>query len=153
MLMEEDGKGNVFRVAKQMVGLNKDITASGCVKGVDGRTIVAEEKIMQRWKEYYERLLNEKFEWNKDSIREINEVEASMDERVISAAEVRLAISKAKSGKAAGPPGVAADMLKAAGESGVRWMTDICNEVVSSGEIIIFIINVLRHFFHTKARV
>ena len=33
MLEEEDGKGNVFRVAKQMVGLNKDITASGCVKG------------------------------------------------------------------------------------------------------------------------
>ena len=33
MLVEEDGKGNAFRVAKQMVGLNKDITASGCVKG------------------------------------------------------------------------------------------------------------------------
>ena len=50
MLVEEDGKGNVFGVAKQMVGLNKDITASGCVKGADGRTIVEEEKIMQRWK-------------------------------------------------------------------------------------------------------
>ena len=32
MLVKEDGRGNVFRVAKQMVGLNKDITASGCVK-------------------------------------------------------------------------------------------------------------------------
>src|SRR6267154_2117185 len=94
MLVEEDGKGNVFRVAKQMVGLNKDITASGCVKGADGRTIVEEEKIMQRWKEYYERLLNDE-----------------------------------------GPSGVAADMLKAAGEAGVKWVTDICNEVVSSGEI------------------
>src|SRR5437899_10153489 len=40
MLEEEDGKGSVFRVAKQMVGLNKDITASECVKGVDGRTVV-----------------------------------------------------------------------------------------------------------------
>src|SRR2546425_7014705 len=46
MLVEEDGKGNVFRVAKQMVGLNKDVTASGCVKGVDGRIIVEEKKIM-----------------------------------------------------------------------------------------------------------
>ena len=36
MLVEEDGKGNVFRVAKQMVRLNKDITASGCVKGAGG---------------------------------------------------------------------------------------------------------------------
>ena len=33
MLEAEDGKGNVFRVAQQMVGLNKDIPASGCVKG------------------------------------------------------------------------------------------------------------------------
>src|SRR6267154_698996 len=54
---------------------------------------------------------------------------------VLSAAEVRLAISEAKSGKAAGPSGVATDMLKAAGELGVRWVADICSEVVSSGEI------------------
>ena len=33
MLEEEDGKDNVFRVAKQVVGLNKDITVSECVKG------------------------------------------------------------------------------------------------------------------------
>ena len=33
MLEAEEGKENVFRVSKQMVGLNKDITASGCVKG------------------------------------------------------------------------------------------------------------------------
>src|SRR2546425_19580 len=40
MLEEADGKGSVFRVAKQMVGLNKDIDASGFVKGVDGRIVV-----------------------------------------------------------------------------------------------------------------
>src|SRR6266516_668899 len=137
-LVEEDGKGNVFRVAKQMVGLNKNITASGCVKGVDGRTIVEEGGIMQRWKEYYDQLLNEEFDWNKDSIGssdEMNKVVTPVDERVISVDEVRLAIAKAKSGKAAGPSGVAVDMLKAAGEAGVRWVTDICNEVVSGGVV------------------
>src|SRR2546425_1622123 len=111
MLEEEDGKGCVFRVAKQMVGLNKDIAASGCVRGVDGRIVVEEEGIMQRWKEYYEQLLNEEFDWNKDNIGSIgvmNREEASVDERLISVSEVRLAIAKAKSGKAAGPSGVAA---------------------------------------------
>src|SRR5207245_1188944 len=113
MLEAEDGKGNVFRVAKEMVGLNKDITASGCVRGIDGRTVVEEEGIMQRWKEYYEQLLNEEFDWNKDSIGSIyvmNGEETSVDERLISVSEVRLAIAKAKSGKATGPSGVAADM-------------------------------------------
>src|SRR3989441_6535610 len=138
MLEEEDGKGSVFRVAKQMFGLNKDIAASGCVKGVDERIVVEEEGIMQRWKEYYEQLLNEEFDWNKDNIGStdvMNREEASVDERLISVSEVRLAIAKAKSGKAAEPSGVATDMLKAAGEAGVKWVADICNEVVRSGVV------------------
>ena len=65
----------------------------------------------------------------------MNKEEASVDEREISMSEVRLAVAKAKSGKAAGPSGVAADMLKAAGEAGVKWVTDICNEVVRSGVV------------------
>ena len=58
-----------------------------------------------------------------------------MDGRVISADEVRLVIFKATSGKATGPSGIAADMLKAVGESRVKWVTDICNEGVSSGVV------------------
>src|SRR3989442_13776656 len=107
-------------------------------EGVDGRIVVKEEGIMQRWKEYYEQLLNEEFDWNKDNIGSIdvmNTEEASVDERLISVSEVRLAIAKAKSGKAAGPSGVAADMLKATGEAEMKWVTDICNEVVRSGVV------------------
>ena len=56
----------------------------------------------------------------------MNREEASVDERLISVSEVRLAIAKTKSGKAAGPSGVAADMLKAAGggegEMGDRYL-------------------------------
>src|SRR5206468_9992165 len=44
-------------------------------------------------------------------------------------------ICMAKSSKATGPSGLAADMLEAAGESGMKWVKDICNEVVSSGVV------------------
>jgi len=37
--------------------------------------------------------------------------------------------------KAAGPSGVVADMLKAAGEAGTRWITNVCNSVVREGRI------------------
>src|SRR3989442_13204873 len=76
---------------------------------------------MQRWKEYYEQLLNEEFDWNKDSIGSIggtDKVEASVDEREISVSEVRLAITKAKSGKAAGATGVTGEKFKGAGGGG-----------------------------------
>jgi len=33
-----------------------------------------------------------------------------------------------KNSKAAGPCGVVADMSKAAGNAGVTWITDVCNE-------------------------
>ena len=42
---------------------------------------------------------------------------------------------KAKSGKAPGPNGGVGEMLKAAGDVGIQWMTDLCNAVVSEGKI------------------
>jgi len=40
-----------------------------------------------------------------------------------------------KSGKAVCPSGITAEMLKAAGEDGVRWATDKCNAIVKEGRI------------------
>ena len=53
----------------------------------------------------------------------------------ISEEEVEAAIGKMKLGKASGPSGVVADMLKAAGEDGTRWMTELRNAVVRDGKI------------------
>ena len=49
--------------------------------------------------------------------------------------EVRAAIAKMKNGKAAGPSGVGVEMLKAAWEERVLWVTDLCNAVVREGRI------------------
>ena len=49
--------------------------------------------------------------------------------------EVEAAIGKMMLGKAAGPSGVVADMLKAAGDNGTRWMTELCNAVVRDSKI------------------
>lgn len=51
----------------------------------------------------------------------------------ISVDEVRAAIAKMKTGKAAGPSGIGAEMLKATGEDGVAWVADLCNAVVKEG--------------------
>ena len=39
-----------------------------------------------------------------------------------------------KEGKAAGPSGVVAEILNAAGESGVAWITDICSLIIKEGK-------------------
>ena len=58
MLVDEDGKGNLFRVAKQMRKKNRDVVGGGDVKDVDGTIVVDERKTMEIWKTYYEKLMN-----------------------------------------------------------------------------------------------
>ena len=45
----EDGKGNVFRLAKQLVSKNRDVVCVSCVKDDDGKIVVEEDKLME-WK-------------------------------------------------------------------------------------------------------
>ena len=48
---------------------------------------------------------------------------------------MKVAIKKTKLGKAPGPSGVVAEMLKAAGDVGIQWMTDLCDAVVTEEKI------------------
>ena len=60
---------------------------------------------------------------------------SKQSQKEISVHEVKSAICKMKNDKSAGPTGVVAEMLKASGESGVRWMTDLFNVVVKTGKV------------------
>ena len=54
---------------------------------------------------------------------------------MISKEEVRQAIQDLKVRKAAGPSSVTGEMIKAAGEQAVDWMTSICNRIVKEEAI------------------
>jgi hypothetical protein len=132
-LDEEDRKGTVFRVAKQIVGRNRDVVGSGCAKDTDGKIVVEEEELMEVWRAYYNKLANEEFPWNRDTLTEVDAVCGPSEE--ITFEEVKAAVKKMKNCKAAGPSGVVADMVKAAGDAGSSWITEICNLVVKEGKI------------------
>ena len=85
------------------------------MKGDNGELIVSEEKVTDRWREYFEMLLNEEIEWNDELSAEY--VEGPDD--IISKEEVRQAIQDLKVRKAAGPSGVTGEMIKVAGEQAV----------------------------------
>ena len=112
--------------AKQKKKERKDITGTNCLKGDNGELLVSEEQVSGRWREYFEKLLNEENEWNDDLSAEYVEGPADM----ISKEEVRQAIQDLKVRKAAGPSGVTAEMIKAAGKQAVDWLTSICNRIV-----------------------
>ena len=103
----------------------------GCGKDKEGKIVFDEVEIKEVWKEYFEKLLNEEFDWDRNSLPEAEPVSGPAEK--ISVVEVRAAIAKAKSGKAAGPSGVVSEMLKAAGEEGEKWVADLCNSIVREG--------------------
>ena len=47
-------------MAKQMVKERQDITRLNCIKGAPGKVIVDDKGIKDCWKEYMEKLMNEK---------------------------------------------------------------------------------------------
>ena len=89
--------------------------------------------MLEVWRTYYEKLSNEEFQWNKETLPAADATEGPCEK--ITTAEVQAAIKKMKWSKAAGPSGVVSDMLKAAGEAGIIWVTDLCNAVVRDGRI------------------
>lgn len=132
-LDEQDEKGAVFRVAKQIVRKNKDVVGMCAVKDQDGKIVVDDDKMLEVWRTYYEKLSNEEFPWDKENLTEVDKRSGPCEQ--ISLEEVRAAVKKMKSNKASGPSGVVADMLKAAGEAGIVWVADMCNSVVKEGRV------------------
>ena len=119
-LDSKEGRQNIFRIAKQKKKERKDITGTNCLKGDNGELLVSKEQVSDRWRECFEKLLNEELS--------AEYVEGPAD--MISKEEVRQAIQGLKVRKAAGPSGVTAEMIKAAGEQAVDWLTSICNRMV-----------------------
>ena len=123
----------MLRVAKQLVRKNRDVVGAGCVKDNVGKIIVEEDKLLEVWKEHYDRISNEEFSWDREGLTDVRPV--CVPGEKISEEEVEAAIDKREWGKVGGPSGVVGDMLKAAGDEGTKWMTELCNVVVRDGKI------------------
>ena len=124
---------SVFRIAKQMDRSNQDILGENCIRNDAGELAITDDDKLKAWVEHYARLLNVEFDWPKDMLPEIPPNDGPPP--TISSDMIRKALSKMKNGKAAGPSGIIAEMLKATGEEGVELARELTEAVFSSGEI------------------
>ena len=91
MLDSEEKNGTVHRVVK-----NRDVVGAGCVKDSDSKILTDEAEVEDRWEDYFEKLLNEEFEWDKDCLSDMGKV--SGPAKMITYGEVKAAITLARSG-------------------------------------------------------
>ena len=96
----------------------------GIIKDTDGTILTDEKLIQERWKSYFEDLLN--VENPRDPMEQVEAVEGPEDE--ISYTEIEKAVQQMRNNKAPGPSGITAEMIKALDEVGVDWLHTILNE-------------------------
>ena len=77
------------------------------------------------------RLLNVEFPWNPEDLSKESPVEGPSEP--ITLEIITKAISKMASGKAAGPSGIVAEMLKPVGEAGAVEVRDLIEDIISEG--------------------
>jgi hypothetical protein len=132
-LESDGGRDRVFKLARKLYKENQDVDGAQCLK-VNGSIITSESEKLQVWRNYFEKLLNEENVWDGDTDCELN-VQDGGEDHIIKEEEVARALKRLKEGKAAGQSGIVAELLKGAGEAGVKEMTELCNLIVSKGHI------------------
>ena len=125
------GMKEIFKMAKQMKRDNQDVTGEKCIKDDSGNLSIDDAAKKRAWKQHYERLLNEEFPWNPDELH-ADPIEGPPI--TISIEMVKKAIAKMKSGKAPGPSGIVAEMLKAAGDAGAQLIAHLANSMIRNGD-------------------
>ena len=131
-LDSKDGEKIIYKLAKMREKKTRDFSQVKCIKNEDLSVLVKDEEIKDRWKTYFEKLLNEKHGERVDE-EEFGCPEESREYRFyrrIQRSEVAMALKRMKSGKALGPDGIPIEVWKCLGEVGVSWLTKLFNRII-----------------------
>ena len=114
----------VYRLASQRDKAGKDVQHVRVIKDENGNVMVNSKAVLKRWKEYFEKLMNE--ENNRDRRTEDAEV-VNEEVNCVSREEVKNALRRMKKGKAVGPDELPVEVWKCMGKMGIKFLTRLFN--------------------------
>ena len=123
----------IYQMTKQMRRENQDVIGDKPVRNNNGQMSLDVDSKKKAWREHYMHLLNVEFSWNPGGLSEVYPVEGPSEP--ITTAMVEKAINKMSLGKAAGPSGIVADMLKAASSSDASMIRDLIEDIIFENRI------------------
>ena len=109
------------------------MVGESCVKDPDGNVAVDDTAKLKVWKTHYEKLLNVEFPWDSESLPDIEPVAGPPPS--VSVEMIERALSKLKSGKAAGPSGIIAEMMRCDSPALKRAFADLATHIIGKGVI------------------
>ena len=122
-----------FYLANQMRRENVDVLGDKPIRNDAGEMSLSEEAKQKAWLEHYDRLLNVEFEWDPEHLFDEPPLEGPPISIIIDM--VKKAISKMKSGKAAGPLGVVVEMNGAAGDTDTTLIRNHIIAIIQDGKV------------------
>ena len=126
-LETKEGEKEAYRLAKQRDKASKDVQQVRNIKDEAGNLLTCEDDILDRWKGYFEKLMNE------ENARELRTRAATMNMQAvpnISNTEVRKSMQSMKNGKALGPDDIPVEVWKCLGEPAVDFLTNLFNRIL-----------------------
>ena len=127
-LKTKEGEKELYRLARQRDRAGKDVQHVRVIKDENGNVMVNSEAVLKRWKEYFEKLMNE------ENNREPRTEEAEMvNEEVncVSREEVKNALRRIKKGKAVGPDELPVKGLEVHGRDGDRVFDQTVQQTIN----------------------
>ena len=126
-LETKEGEKELYRLARQRDRARKDVQHVRVIKNENGNVMINSEAVLKRWKEYFEKLMNE--ENNRDPRTEEAEV-VNEEVNCVSREEVKNALRRMKKGKAVGPDKLPVEVWKCMGEMGIEFLTRLFNRLL-----------------------
>ena len=119
-LETKEGEKELYRLARQRDRAGKDVQHVRVIKDENGNVMVNSEAVLKRWKEYFEKLMNE--ENNREPRTEEPEV-VNEEVNCVSREEVKNALRRMKKSIAVGPDELPVKVWKCMGEMGIKFLT------------------------------
>ena len=132
-LHEKDKLNHVFKLARKLRSENQDITGDKCIRNDQGNIAYEDAAKLETWKQHYEKLLNAEFTWDESSLPTVDPILGPAIH--ITDEMVDASIKHLKSGKAAGPSGIVAEMLKTASDTVVPKLSKLINLIIQNSKI------------------
>ena len=122
----KDNKENIFRITKQMCTQNQDVIGGKFIRADDGNLSLDDTSKKATQKHHYECLLNIEILWSQN-LPHVAPVAGPA--QFITLHDVLKSLRHMKNGKAAGPSGIVAEMLKAAPDICCKIIEDLMNAI------------------------
>ena len=114
-------------MARQRDGAGKDVQYVRVMKDENNNVMINSEEVLNRWKEYFKKLINEE----NDREPRTEEVEVVNEEvNCVSREEVKNALRKMKKGKVVGPDKLPVEVWKCTREMGIEFLTRLFNKLL-----------------------